>query len=111
MTPILSETPQLMQRGQSIVYDPVHDEALITYPTSHAVAVIEAGNGSIKRIIRTDRLGLQRPRGIALLPDRAHYAVSGHWRDIYVFRRGTHELRREACRYASLFGHSHLTVA
>ncbi len=109
--PILADPPQLMQRGQSIVYDPVHDEALVTYPTSHTVAVIDGQNGSIKRVIRTDRLGLQRPRGIALQPDQTHYAVSGHWRDIYVFRRGTHQLRREACRYVPLFGHSHLTIA
>ena len=100
-----------MQRGQSIVYDPVHDEALVTYPTSHTVVVIDGQNGSIKRVIRTDRLGLHRPRGIALQPDQTHYAVSGHWRDIYVFRRGTHQLRREACRYVPLFGHSHLTIA
>ncbi len=58
----------------------------------------------------TDRLGLHRPRGVALLPGGAHYAVSGHWRDIYVFERGSHRLVREACQYVLLFGHSHLTV-
>ena len=110
VTPIEADPPALMQRGQSIVYDPIHDEALVTYPTTHAVAVIDGRGGAVKQIIRTDRLGLRRPRGIALLPDRDHYAVSGHWRDIYVFRRGTHALQREACRYLPLFGHSHLTA-
>jgi hypothetical protein len=37
--------------------------------------------------------------------------VSGYWHDLFVFRRGSHELDREACRFATWFGHSHLAVA
>lgn len=100
----------LMQRGQSIVYDPVHDEALAVFTSAHAVVAFDGASGAVKRVVRTDRLGLRLPRGIALLPDHDAYAVSGHWADVFVFSRGRHDLLREACCFAPLFGHSHLAI-
>ncbi|MEQ9639440.1 MAG: DUF1513 domain-containing protein [Alphaproteobacteria bacterium] len=101
----------LMQRGQSIVYDPVHDEALAVFTSAHTVVAFDGASGAVKRVVRTDRLGLRLPRGIALLPDHDAYAVSGHWADVFVFSRGRHDLVREASCFAPLFGHSHLAVA
>lgn len=98
-----------MVRGQSIVADPIHDEAIATFTWSNTVAVI-GGDGGLRQVIATDRLGLRRPRGVALMPDQETYAVAGDWENIFIFRRGTHELVREACVYETLFGHSHLAV-
>ena len=103
-------SPVLFQRGQSIEYDGSHDEMLVTFTSSNTLGVFAGRDGSLTKLIRTDRLGLRRPRGIAFLPDGAHYAVSGHRSGIYVFKRGSHALVREACRYDLLFGHSHLAA-
>jgi DNA-binding beta-propeller fold protein YncE len=98
-----------MVRGQSIVADPVHDEAIATFTWSNTIAVI-GGDGSVRRLIATDRLGLRRPRGIALMPDGESYAVAGDWENIFIFRRGSHDVVREACVYETFYGHSHLAV-
>jgi hypothetical protein len=103
-------SPVLFQRGQSIEYDATHDEMLVAVTSSNTVAVFAGQDGALKKVIRADRFGLRRPRGIAFLPDGAHYAVSGHWSGVYVFKRGSHALVREACRYDLLFGHSHLAA-
>ena len=102
--------PLLMRYGQSIVYDPLHDEAIATYPTRHCVIVFGGNDGEVRHVIRTDRLGLQQPRGIGFHPDGKRYAVTGYWRNIFLFERGSHALDREACLYETLFGHSHSTV-
>lgn len=106
---VLADDPLRMIRGQSIIADPVHDEVICTYTSSNTIAVL-GGDGALRRIIATDRLGLRWPRGLALLPDGETYAVAGDWEGIFVFRRGTHELVREACLYETLYGHSHLAV-
>lgn len=64
-----------------------------------------------KATIRTDRLGLRYPRGVALHPDGVHYVVSGSWSDLITFRRADHEVMRPRCYYETFFEHSHLTVA
>ncbi|MEX2650799.1 MAG: DUF1513 domain-containing protein [Alphaproteobacteria bacterium] len=107
---LMADDPMRMIRGQSIIADPIHDEAIATFTTSNTIAVV-GGDGSLRRLIATDRLGLHWPRGIALLPDGVHYAVAGDWENIFIFRRGDHALVREACVYATLFGHSHITAA
>jgi len=99
-----------MIRGQSIVYDPVHDEVLATYTTSNRVVVFDGKNGSFKRAIQTDLHGLHLPRGITLHPDGLHYVVSGERNGLYLFSRGQHELNRERCFYHSFFGHAHITT-
>ena len=109
-TAVMADDPTLMRRGQSIAFDPVHDEILATFTSSNTIGVFDGATGAVKRIFRTDRSGLRLPRGIALLADGRHYAVSGHWAGICLFRRGTHAWQGDACRHDLLFGHSHLTV-
>jgi hypothetical protein len=99
------------RQGQTIVYDPIHDEAIATFTSGHAIAVMDGASGRLKRVIRTDRLGLHNPRGVAFHPNGSHYAVSGSWRDIYLFRRGSHELDRDRCWYETLYDHSHMSIA
>lgn len=100
----------LARQGQSILYDPRHDEVLVTFASSHAVIAFAAVGGAVRRVIRTDRLGLRYPRGIALHPDGEHYVVSGSWQGIYQFRRGTHAVSWERNLHPVLFDHSHLTL-
>ena len=98
-----------MIRGQSIVADPMHDEAIATFTSSNTLVVI-GGDGRLRTIIETDRLGLRWPRGICLMPDDETYAVAGDWENIFIFRRGSHTLVREASVYETLFGHSHIAA-
>lgn len=107
----MTPDPLLMQRGQSVVYDPVHDQALTVFTSAHTIVAFDGATGAVAAVVRTDRLGLRLPRGIALGPDGDSYAVSGHWADILVFSRGRHALRREVSRHVPLFGHSHLAIA
>ncbi len=107
----LPADPLRARHGQSVVYDPAADEMLATFTSSHAVMVTDGADGRVKRLIETERHGLRYPRGIALHPDGAHYAVSGSWQDILLFRRGTHEPAPERALRATFFDHSHMTVA
>ncbi len=107
----MTDDPLLMQRGQTIVYEPTHDEMLVTYVASHTVIAFDAASGAVKHVMPTDHLGLCRPHGLALHPDGVHYVVTGSWENVFVFRRASHELVREACRYELLFDHSHLAIA
>jgi hypothetical protein len=109
--PILTENPLLMRYGQSLVYDPVHDEVIASYPSRHAIIVFAGEDGRVRRVLRTDQLGLRQPRGVVLHPDGVHYAVSGYWQDVMVFTRGQHQPVPARHRRAVLFGHSHLAVS
>lgn len=100
-----------MFRGQSLVYDPVHDEVLATFTRSQSVVAFSAADGRPLRVVRTDRLGLRDPRGIALHPDGLHYAVSGTHQDVFLFRRGDHTLVPERRLHAPTRQVSHLTAA
>lgn len=102
---------KLMQHGLSIRYDERHDQALASYPSAHQLMVFDGATGGIVKRIDTRALGLRYPCGITLLPDGAHYAVTGHWENMFVFERGSHRLMRELCRYPMFFGHSHITSA
>jgi hypothetical protein len=106
----LPPDPLLARQAQSIVYDRDGDEFIATFTSSHTIGVFAAGDGHVRRMIRTDELGLRYPRGLALHPDGQHYAVSGSWRDLMLFRRGTHEPRPGRSLHAVLFEHSHLTI-
>ncbi|NQV20328.1 MAG: DUF1513 domain-containing protein [Rhodospirillales bacterium] len=107
----ISDDAMLMRQGQTIVYDPRHDEAIATFTSSHTVVVFAVATGKVRKVIRTDRMGLRSPRGLVLHPDGIHYAVSGSWRGIYQFRRGTHEHVWERDIHTVFFDHSHLSVA
>ncbi len=109
-TPVALDNPMDQRQGQSILYDPRHDEFLVTYTSSHRIAVIDAGTRAVKQVIASDRLGLHYPRGIQLLPDGKRYAVSGSWRNLHLFHRGTHSPDPQGVHHETWFGHSHLTV-
>ncbi|MCO5093593.1 DUF1513 domain-containing protein [Bosea sp. (in: a-proteobacteria)] len=100
----------LMRHGLSIIYDERNDEAIATYPTAHRVMAFDGASGAVTAVVDTSRMGLRYPCGIALLPDGAHYAVTGYWENLFVFERRTHRLVRELCQYPVFFGHSHISV-
>ncbi len=106
---LLPENTQLSRHGQSILYDPTHDEVIATFATSHCL-IVYAGGGGIKRVIHTDRFGLRYPRGIALHPDGHHYAVAGSWQGLHVLERGNHTPVPERAIHAVFFDHSHLAA-
>ena len=100
--------PLLARQAQSLIYDAETNEVIATFTSSLAIGVFAGDDGRVKQMIRTDRLGLRYPRGIVLHPDGIHYAVSGSWRDIVLFRRGTHQNDPARSIYALLFDHSHV---
>jgi hypothetical protein len=106
-----SQATKLMRHGLSIRYDDRHDEAIATYPTTHRVMVFDGATGAVSKVIDTRTMGLRYPAGITFLPDGRHYAVTGHWENMFVFERGTHRLVRDLCLYPVFFGHSHITAA
>jgi len=92
------------------VYDAPHDRMPATVASSHCVLAVSGATGRIERVIRTDRLGLRYPRGLALHPDGEHYVVSGSWRDLALFRRRDHSPVPERSLHTVFFDHSHMTV-
>ncbi len=112
LAPVLAQPGDRMaaRQGQSMAYDPGSDETIGTFASSHSLIVVDAPSGRIKRVIGTERYGLRYPRGIVLHPDGRHYAVSGGWQGIYLFRRGTHEIVWERTLHPLLFDHSHMTA-
>ncbi|HEY6633331.1 MAG TPA: DUF1513 domain-containing protein [Rhizobiaceae bacterium] len=105
------KSTKLMRHGLSIRYDDRHDEAIATYPTTHHVIVFDGATGAVSNVLDTSSVGLRYPAGVTFLPDGKHYAVTGHWENMFVFERGTHRLVRELCLYPVFFGHSHITAA
>ncbi|RGP37711.1 DUF1513 domain-containing protein [Pseudotabrizicola alkalilacus] len=99
-----------MRHGLSISYDPQHDQAIATYPSSHRVMVFDGASGAVLHDVDTTASGLRYPCGVTLLPDGLHYAVTGYWENLFVYRRGSHQLVRELCLYPVFFGHSHITA-
>lgn len=106
-----AKSTRLMRHGLSIRYDERHDEAIATYPTTHHVMVFDGATGAVSNMLDTRTVGLRYPAGVTFLPDGRHYAVTGHWENMFVFERGTHRLVRELCLYPVFFGHSHITAA
>jgi len=106
-------TPNMlsMLRAQSITYDPRHDEAIGTFPGANRVLVFRGADGMLVREIDTEATGgLRLPRGICLHPDGEHYAVSGDFHDIALYRRGSHERVHDRSIFSVIFGHSHITA-
>jgi Uncharacterized protein conserved in bacteria len=102
---------RLMRHGLSIKYDPRFDEVIATYPSAHQVMVFDGRTGGLVTRYDTRTAGLRYPCGVTLLPDGEHYAITGHWENMFVFQRGRHRLVRELCLYPLFFGHSHITSA
>lgn len=104
--------PMDQRQGQSIIYDPRYDQFIVTYTSSHRVAVVDAQSLEVKHVIKTNQYGVYYPRGIQLLPDNIHYAVSGSWRNIKIFKRGTHQSMEgeEGICYETFCGHSHMAI-
>jgi len=100
-----------MQHGLSIRYDDRHDQVLASYPSAHQLMIFDGETGGIIQRIDTRKIGMRYPCGITLLPDGEHYAVTGHWENLFVFERGSHRLVRDLCLYPVFFGHSHITSA
>lgn len=108
--PISAADPLLMRHGLSIVYEPRFDQFIATFPTANCFMIFDGAGGGITRIVRTEPLGLSYPSGVALHTDGRHYLITGSWRGLLVFRRGSHELNREAMNNVLFFGHSHIAV-
>jgi hypothetical protein len=104
------ETQTLMRHGLSVAHDDKFSEVIATFPGSHRVMVFDASTGEVRRNIDCAALGLDHPSGLAIVPGGNHYIVTGYWKNLFVFRRGTHELVRELCAYTTFFGHSHIAV-
>jgi hypothetical protein len=100
-----------MRHGLSIRYDPVHDQAIATFPSAHRLMIFDGASGAVVHDFDTRQSGLKFPCGVTLLPDGKHYAVTGYWENLYVFERGSHRLNRDLCLYPVFFGHSHITAA
>lgn len=105
-----SDDERHMRHGLSIVFDPVHRQLIASFPSSHRVIIFDAEDGRVLSRIETRRQGLNHPCGIALLPDRRHYVVTGYQQGLHVYELGTHRLVPEASLYPDFFGHSHITV-
>ncbi len=102
---------RVMRHGLSIRYDEKFDQAIASYPSAHQLMVFDGETGRIEKRFDTRTVGLRYPCGITLLPDGIHYAVTGHWENLFVFERGAHRLVRELCLYPVFFGHSHIASA
>jgi len=102
---------RVMQHGLSIRYDQRYDQVLASFPSAHQLMIFDGATGGTVKRYDTRTVGLRYPCGITLLPDGAHYAVTGYWENMFVFERGTHRIVRELCRYPLFFGHSHITSA
>jgi len=100
-----------LRHGLSVEYEPVAQEFIASFPTSHRLVVFSAQDGSVTQTIDTRDIGLKHPCGIALLPGGRHYAVAGYWRDLHVFERGSHRHLRRIAHRPVLYGHSHMTAA
>jgi len=72
--------------------------------------MVFGGKGDLRQIVLTEPVGLSYPCGVALHPDGLHYVVTGGWRGLYLFRRGDHQLNRDATNHTRFFGHSHIVV-
>lgn len=108
---LMPPDPLDFRQGQTLVYDPRHDEAIVTFASSHRLAVVDAKSFVIKRLIATDGFGLYFPRGIAFHPDGRRYVVSGSWSGLYFIARGSHQVDRAATWHEMFFHHSHITAA
>jgi hypothetical protein len=105
------DVTELMRHGLSIKYDPLHDEVIASFPSTHRVMVFSGTTGELITMIDTSTAGLRYPCGVTLLPGDQHYAVTGYWENLFVYERSTHRLVRDLCLFPVFFGHSHIAAA
>jgi hypothetical protein len=106
---LMADQADLARHGLSIAANPATDEILITFPARHLVAVFDGATGNTKKLIRTDRLGLYWPCGLALSPDGGSWHVTGYWEGIMTLRADNHALAGINTAPA-WWGHSHVVV-
>ena len=100
----------LCRQGQSILYDPRHDEVIATFTSSSTLIVFSGADGAVRSLVRTEPHGVRNPRGLALHPDGRHYAVSGDWDNLLLVERGTHAVASARTIFLPLYGHSHIAA-
>lgn len=105
-----AEPPEHLRHGLSVEHDPLHDEFIASFPSSHRLIVFSA-DGGVLRSMDTRDFGLDYPCGVTLLPGHEAYAVAGYWRGVHVLRRGSHRHEGRIDHGATLYGHSHMTAA
>lgn len=107
LSPLGGLAPAETVHALSLVADPAHGEVLVTFPGSNLVAVVAAGDGTLRRTIDVGALGCRHPCGIGLLDART-WVVAGHAGGLFGFERGTHAPRADVRIEVDLAGHSHL---
>jgi hypothetical protein len=110
LSPIGGFTPAETVHALSLVADPLHGEVLVSIPAANRVAVVDAADGALKRLIDVAPFGCHHPCGIGLLDART-WVVAGHAGGLFAFERGMHEPRADLRMDVDLAGHSHLLTA
>lgn len=94
------------RQALSIGHDAATDRVLISFPSSHLVAVFDGASGRTLALIETDMHGLNWPCGIAPSPDGRHWLVTGYWGGVLPLDATT--LQAGRLNAAPLWwGHSH----
>lgn len=106
---LMADQADLARHGLSIAANPATDEVLITFPARHLVAVFDGATGETKKLIRTDRMGLYWPCGLALSPDGGSWLVTGYWKGVISLQAGSLALEHVSPDPA-WWGHSHIVV-
>ncbi len=104
-------SPALMRHGLSIAHDALHDQYIATFPSSHAVHVIDGSGGDVLLSIDTRTIGLPYPSGLALDPSNGRYFVAGAFGPIQALSLSSHEPLPEGRIEIELFKHSHIVLA
>ena len=101
----------LMRQGLTILHDPLHDQFIASYPSTHHILVMDGKTGQITKQFDTRSQGLKYPCGVSLFPGGDTYAVAGSFGNIRVYETGTHRHLVEQDINIILYRHSHITIA
>ena len=107
---LLADHVPLTRHGLSVLYDGTSDEILMTFPATHSIALFDGATGALKKLIRTEALGLRWPCGVALSPDGSTWHVTGYWNGMLTLQTGTH-LVGTVASVPKWWGHSHTVIA
>lgn len=106
---LLAGQVPLTRHGLSVLYDGGSDEILMTFPATHSIALFDGATGSLKKLIRTDALGLKWPCGVALSADGSRWHVTGYWNGMLTLQTGSH-LIGTVSSLPKWWGHSHTVI-